>query len=149
MLPLQKPSPWEEGGWPKARRMRGQVLQQFHVTQGGFRRLRAASSFAHGGKGTKAPPGTAQDGHYVPIFAHPTLSGPSGHLPLTGGVGPGPHYGGRPIVRCCWISGAQKGSGLRDSFRATGPWVCKNCRGCGSKTAPGFSQPTPPIRVMP
>ena len=25
---------------------------------GGFRRLRAASSFAHGGKGTKTPPGT-------------------------------------------------------------------------------------------
>ena len=34
-------------------------------------RSRAASSFAHGGKGTKTPPGTAQDGHFVSIFAFP------------------------------------------------------------------------------
>ena len=43
------------------------------------------------------PPGTAQDEHFVLIVAHPTPSGPSGHLPLTGGVGPGPHYGGYPL----------------------------------------------------
>ena len=36
-----------------------------------FRRLRAASYFAHGGKVTKTPPGTAQDGHFVSIFAFP------------------------------------------------------------------------------
>ena len=62
----------------------------------GFRRQRAASSFAHGGKGTKTPPETAQDERSALIFAHPTPSDPSGHLPLTGGVGPGPHYGGTP-----------------------------------------------------
>ena len=45
----------------------------------------------------KTPPGTAPDEHFVLIVAHPTPSGPSGHLPLTGGVGPGPHYGGYPL----------------------------------------------------
>ncbi len=64
---------------------------------GEFRRLRAASYFAHGGKVTKTPPGTAPDEHFVLIVAHPTPSGPSGHLPLTEGVGPGPHYGGYPL----------------------------------------------------
>ncbi len=43
--------------------------------------------------------------------AHPTPSGPSGHLPLTGGVGPGPHYGGRPPEKLCFISGAQNLTG--------------------------------------
>ena len=38
----------------------------------------------------------AQDEREALIFAHPTPSGPSGHLPLTEGVGPGPHYGGTP-----------------------------------------------------
>ena len=34
--------------------------------------------------------GTAPDERFVLIVASPTPSGPSGHLPLTGGVGPGP-----------------------------------------------------------
>ena len=38
----------------------------------------------------KTPPGTAQNGHSVPIFAYPTPFVASRHLPLTGGVGPGP-----------------------------------------------------------
>src|SRR5699024_114730 len=42
---------------------------------GEFRRLRAASYFAHGGKVTKTPPGTAPDEHFVLIVAHPTPSG--------------------------------------------------------------------------
>ena len=46
---------------------------------------------------TKTPPGTAPDEHFVLIVAHPTPSGPSGHLPLTGGVGPGPHLRGLPL----------------------------------------------------
>ena len=59
----------------------------------------AALGFAgRDGRLAKTPPGTAQDGHFVSIFAHPTPSGPSGHLPLTGGVGPGPHYEGRVPV---------------------------------------------------
>ena len=71
-----------------------------------------AGYFAPGGKVTKTPPGTAQNGHSVSIFAHPTPSGPSGHLPLIGGVGPGPHYGGRAPVRGSRISGAQNLSGF-------------------------------------
>ena len=51
--------------------------------------------------------GDGSDEHFVLIVAHPTPSGPSGHLPLTGGVGPGPHYGGRPPERLFFISGAQ------------------------------------------
>ena len=32
-----------------------------------------------------------------PIGRHPTLSGPAGHLPLTGGAVPGPLYEGYPL----------------------------------------------------
>ena len=39
--------------------------------KGGFPRLLTAAYFAHGGKVTKTPPGTAQDGHFVSIFAFP------------------------------------------------------------------------------
>ena len=38
---------------------------------GEFRRLRAASDFARGGKVTKTPPGTAPDEHFVLIVAFP------------------------------------------------------------------------------
>ena len=52
----------------------------------GFRRLRAASDFAHGGKVTKTPPGDAADGHFVPIG--PLTPGPPlRELPLWLGVG--------------------------------------------------------------
>ena len=37
--------------------------------------------------------GTAQDGHFVSIFAYPTPSVASRHLPLTGGVGPRRFFG--------------------------------------------------------
>ena len=43
-------------------------------------------------KKPKRRQGAAQDERFALIFAHPTPSGPSGHLPLTGGVGPGPHF---------------------------------------------------------
>ena len=58
-----------------------------------FRRLRVASDFARGGKVTKTPLGTVPMDTNVSIVAHPTPSDPSGHLPLTGGVGP------RPLLR--------------------------------------------------
>ena len=51
----------------------------------GFRRLRAASDFALGGKVTKTPLGTAPMGTSVPIVAYPTPSVAPRHLPLTGG----------------------------------------------------------------
>ena len=47
------------------------MIERFRSSQGGFRRLRAASSFARGGKGTKTPPGTAQDERSALIFAFP------------------------------------------------------------------------------
>ena len=47
----------------------------------GFRRLRAATYFAHGGKVGKAPPGTAPDEHFVLIVAFPRT----------------PIYGGYPL----------------------------------------------------
>ena len=53
------------------------------VVRGEFRRLRAASYFAHGGKVTKTPPGTAQDGHFVSIFAFPRTPF-TGVIPLGG-----------------------------------------------------------------
>ena len=74
--------------------MRGQVSDLVHYPQGVFRRLRAASSFAHGGKGTKTPPGTAPDEHFVLIVAFP-------RTPITGVI---------PLARQ-WISGAQNLSG--------------------------------------
>ena len=43
----------------------------FFSEQGEFRRLRAASDFARGGKVTKTPPGTAPDEHSVLIVAFP------------------------------------------------------------------------------
>ena len=40
----------------------GAMTERFRFLQGGFRRLRAASDFARGGKVTKTPPGDAADG---------------------------------------------------------------------------------------
>ena len=66
-----KPSPWGEGAPVRTLgRMRGDD-RAVSFLAGGFRRLRAASSFAHGGKGTKTPPGTAQDERSALIFAFP------------------------------------------------------------------------------
>ena len=61
---------------------------------GGFRRLRAATYFAHGGKVGKTPPGTAPDEHFVLIVAFPRT----------------PFAGVTPLVRQK-ISGAQNLSG--------------------------------------
>ena len=82
----------------------------------------AALGFAGSNEGLgKAPPGTAPDEHFVLIVAYPTPSGPSGHLPLTGGVGPGPHYGGRVLDSLRRISGAQNLSGWYQSL--PGHWA--------------------------
>ena len=48
--------------------------------------------------------------------------------------------GGRVPVEFCRISGMQNLSDTLNSRRATGPWVCKNCRWCGSTSAPGFAE---------
>ena len=49
----------------------GAMIERFRSSQGGFRRLRAATYFAHGGKVGKTPPGTAQDERSALIFALP------------------------------------------------------------------------------
>ena len=53
---------------------------------------------------------------------------------------PGLRFTGVSPEKFSRISGAQNLSGLRDSRRATGPWVCKNFRWCGSTTAPGLAE---------
>ena len=58
----------------------------------------ASLGFAGSNEGLgKAPPGTAPDERFVLIVAYPIPSVATRHLPLTGGVGPGPHYGGYPL----------------------------------------------------
>ena len=74
---------------------------------------------------------------YALIFAYPTPSVTSRHLPLTGGVGPGPLFTGDIPLARQKISGAQNLSDDLNSRRATGPWVCKNFGWCGSVPAPG------------
>ena len=69
----------------------GAMIEKFRSLQGRFRRLRAASDFARGGKVTKTPPGDAADGHFVPIG------------PLT----PGPPFTGVTPLARYWIYGAQ------------------------------------------
>ena len=66
--------------------------------RGGFRRLRAATFFFHGEKEGKTPPGTAQMSADALVFAYPTPSVASRHLPLTGGVGPGPLFTGDALL---------------------------------------------------
>ena len=44
------------------------MIERFRFLAGEFRRLRAASSFAHGGKGTKTPPGTRPMGYGFTLF---------------------------------------------------------------------------------
>ena len=85
-------------------------LEIISVRREGFRRLRAASDFARGGKVTKTPPGYAADGHFVPIG------------PLT----PGPPFTGVTPLVGQKISGAQNLSDTLNSRRATGPWVSEN-----------------------
>ena len=61
-----KPSTWGEGapkGADEGARFR---IRSFFA--GEFRRLRAASSFAYGGKGTKTPPGTRPMGYGFTLF---------------------------------------------------------------------------------
>ena len=58
-------------------------------------RSRRRGTFPAMGKYPKDRRGTAQNGHFVSIFALP----------------PDPHYGGRVLVRFCKISGAQNLSG--------------------------------------
>ena len=125
-----KPSPWGEGGWPLGQTDEGTDFGLGSLDTERFRRhLRAKSrpsggcapkracgrsrrrgTFPAMGKYPKDRRGTAQNGHFVSIFALP----------------PDPHNGGRVPVAGSRISGAQNLSGGRDLFRPTGGWLSKN-----------------------
>ena len=91
--------------------------------------------------------GDGSDEHFVLIAAHPIPSVATRHLPLTGGVGPGPHLRGLPLevgrilpahkIRSDWVQ-----------FRPAPPgaWVCKICFWRGSASAPLSIEPTLPVR---
>ena len=76
---------------------------------GRFRRLRAATYFARGGKVGKTPPGTAPEEHRS---GAPSRLSPD---PITGVIPWGRQR----------ISGAQNLSECLNPRRATGPWVCE------------------------
>ena len=80
---------------------------------------------------TKTPPGTAQDERSALIFAFPRT--PFTGLPLE----PGKKFPARGNLSECL-----------NSRRATGPWGCKNCRWCGSASAPGSPEPARPVRML-
>ena len=131
---LHKPSPWGEGGWPKARRMRGQISLPRRARRPGAPSCRVspcgASDFARGGKVTKTPPGTAPDEHFVLIVAFPRtpITGvapwagqkPSGAQNLSGFPQFNPGH---------WALSLQKFQSVRFQFCA---WLCRtNAPGAG------------------
>ena len=58
------------------------------------------------------------------------------------GLPPDPHYGGYPLKWAKPFRRAKPGVLGCGFFRATGPWVCKNCDWYDSASAPGFAEPT-------
>ena len=136
---------------------------------GEFRRLRAASSFAHGGSSSQSPL------HSVSACRRKLRSFPcsssSRRIRFAGlrreqrGIGqnapgvssgwaltcpysptPDPITGDALLVGWSGSSGAQNLNEHLNSRRATGPWVCKIYSWCGSTAAPGVVEPT--IRCM-
>ena len=103
---------------------------------GEFRRLRAASYFARGGKVTKTPPGTAPDEHFVLIVAFP-------RTPITGVTpwvrqrffGAQNLSGGLCFLSGHWALGLQKLGRVRFRRRA---WVCRT-----NGTGPEYGIPHP------
>ena len=102
----------------------------------GFRRLRAASFFPSDGKETKGSPGT-RPMDYGSAYAPPRSIGP---------LSPDPIYGGYPLrwaehfrrAKSEWPSAIQSGP--------LGPGFVENWGWCGSTNAPGFAEPTLPVR---
>ena len=61
---------------------------------------------------------------------------------------PVPRYGGRPPEKFSKVFGAQN---LSDGSEfPPGHWALgvQNCRWCGSISAPGFDEPTLPVRIL-
>ena len=121
--------------------MRGQISDWVRCTQGGFRRLRAASFFPSDGKETKGSPGDAADGHFVPIGPPPyPLCRFTTSPPDRGSRPPVPHYGSYSLSQAesfrraksewrskfppgHWALGLQKLLLLRFRWRA---WLCRS-----------------------
>ena len=74
------------------------MIERFRSSQGGFRRLRAATYFAHGGKVGKTPPGTRpmDYGSAMLRLGHRTAF-------------PGPRYGGYPLKWAEYFRRAKSG----------------------------------------
>ena len=117
--------PRGEGGWPPGQTDEGTIIERFRFSQGGFAACGRRVTFPAMGKSPKDRRGTAQDEHFVLIFAFPIPSGlrPSslpllafGHFPRTGGIGPltrgvgprSPILRGPPIRRP-WQSAQRRG----------------------------------------
>ena len=99
----------------------------------GFRRLRAATYFAHGGKVGKTPPGTAPDEHFVLIVA----------LPRT------PIYGSHPLKCAEHFRRAKSGVlGYYPVRPHWGPEWGENWDWCDSMPAPELAEPTSLVRNM-
>ena len=78
------------------------------------------------GRLAKTPPGTAPDEHSVLIVAFP-------RTPITRDA--------LLFVVASFPARKNRVAGL-NSCRPTGGWGCKNCRYCGSASAPGSAEPT-------
>ena len=93
--------------------MRGQVSNQVRFTQEDFAACGRRVTFPVMGKSPKDRRGTAQDERSALIFAFPPVP---------------PFMGGVLLIGESGITGAQSIGVLGcDSFRTTGPWVCKIC----------------------
>ena len=137
----------------------------------GFRRLRAATYFAHGGSSSQSPldsvsawwrklrsfpcSSSSRRTHFVGLRREvrerlpktPPGTAQGGHSVPTFAFPRTPVTGVTPWSRQN-PSGAQNLSDDLNPRRATGPWVCKNCSCCGSTTAPGFAEPTCLVQNM-
>ena len=98
----------------------------------------------------KTPPGTAPDEHFVLIVAHPIPSVATRHLPLTGGVGPGPHLRGLPLeVGRILPAHKIRVLGCHSVRPHWGPEREENWDWCGFASAPAVSEPTLPVCCPP
>ena len=71
------------------------------------------------------------------------MSAPRSYSPF-----PGPHLRGFPLEPGQNFPARGNLSECLNFSRATGPWGCKNCRWCGSVSAPEFAEPTLPVRML-
>ena len=164
-LPILKPSPWGEGGWPSGQTDEGTGLGIGLLYAGGFRRLRTAGYFAHGGSSSQSPlvsvsawrrklrplpcssssrrtrcAGLRREGREISQNAPGDGSGWTLRVHVR--LSPDPITRDAYLFCRCKTSGAQNLSGTLNSRRATGPWRPQNCIRCDSTSAPDFTELT-------